>query len=121
MDALKGVIITAISSLLTAILFAYLFRFPIPMIGYIGPLGDVSIYEASVTDVVKSVALAWGFYGMLGGFIILFLCGAITGVLTGRKYSQTSNKNSMIVLWSIMISTIPVFVLSILDYIFGPW
>ncbi len=91
------------------------------MVGHIGPLGEVSTYGTSMIDVVKSVAIAWGFYGMLGGFIILFLCGAITGALIGRKYSQTNNKNIMIVLWSIMISTIPVFVLSILDYIIGPW
>ena len=121
MNALKGVTTALISSLLIAILFAYLFRLPIPMGGYIGPFGEFSTYGIGVIDAVKSVLIAWVFYGMFGGFIILSLCGAITGMLVGRKYSKSNNKNKMIILWSIIISTIPVFVLSILDYIIGPW
>ena len=121
MNALKGLIISVISSVLIAILFAYLFRLPIPMGGYIGPFGEVNIYDISAIDVVKMVLIAWVLYGMFGGFIILALCGIITGTLIGRKYSKSNNKNKMIVLWSAVVSTAPVFVLSILDYIIGPW
>ena len=121
MNALKGAIISVVSSLIAAILFAYLFRIPIPMGGYIGPFGEISTYSIEVVDVLKYVFVAWVFYGMFGGFIILPTFGAITGAIIGGKYSDSKNKNRIIVLWSIMISTIPVFILSILDYIIGPW
>ncbi len=121
MDALKGAIVALASSLLAALLFAYLFRIPIPMGGYIGPFGEISTYSIATVDVLKSVLVAWVFYGIFGGFIILPTCGAVTGVLVGRKYSKSKNKNKMILLWSIVISTIPVFILSILDYLVGPW
>ncbi len=121
MDALKGIIIAIPSSLLVAIVFAYLFRIPIPMGGYIGPFGEFSTYDSSIVDILKSVFIALGFYGMFGGFIILTACGVITGIYTGHKYSEASNKTRMIVFWTALISAVPVFILSILDYIVGPW
>ena len=121
MDALKGAIIALVSSLLLVILFAYLFRIPIPMGGMIGPFGEFSSYDMGVAEVLKSVFVAWVFYGIFGGFIILSSCGAITGVIIGRKYFESNNKNKMIMLWATLISAVLVFVLSILDYIIGPW
>ena len=47
--------------------------------------------------------------------------GAITGKIAGQKYSESSKKNRMIVMWSFIASAIPVFLLSTLDYIIGPW
>jgi len=120
-DELRGAIVALASSLLVAIMFAYVFRIPIPMGGYIGPFGEFGIYGMALVDVLKSVFVAWVFYGIFGGFIILPTCGAITGALVGHKYSKSKNKNKMIVLWAIVISTIPVFILSILDYLIGPW
>ena len=121
MDALKGAIVALVSSLLVAILFAYSFRVPIPLGGMIGPFGELSTYTMGIGDVLISVFIAWAFYGVFGGFIILPLCGAIAGALAGRKYFSSKNKNKMIVLWSASISAIPVFALSVLDYIIGPW
>ena len=121
MDAMKGTIIAVISSLFVAILFAYIFRIPIPMGGMFGPFGEFSSYGLSVVDVIKSVFVAWVFYGRFGGFIIVPIFGAITGGIVGRKYSESSKKNRMIVMWSFIASAIPVFLLSTLDYIIGPW
>ena len=121
MDSLKGAITAVPSSFLWAILFAYLFRIPIPMGGYIDPFGEVSTYGIGIFDVVKAVSVAWLFYGVLGGFIILSAVGAIAGVLSGSIYSKSNTKNRMVLVWSCVASAIPVFVLSILDYIIGPW
>ena len=122
MNALKGAFFAVASSLLIAVLFAYLFRLPIPMGGYIGPFSEVSTYGLSVVEVLKLVLIAWKIYGlMFGGLIILSLCGAITGVLTGRKYSESKNKDRVILLYSAIVSTIVIFILSILDYVIGPW
>jgi len=89
--------------------------------GYIGPFGEISTYDSSIIEILKSVFIAWVFYGIFGGYIILTMCGVITGIYTGHKYSGSSNKNRMIVFWTALISAISVFILSILDYIIGPW
>jgi hypothetical protein len=122
MDILKGTIIAVVVSFPVAILFALLFRLPIPLGGYIGPFGEIGVYDFGAIELFKAVFLAWIFYGMFGGFIILSVLGAITGVVASRKYSESvSIKNKMIVLWATTISAIPILLLSILDYIIGPW
>lgn len=120
-NMIKGAIFALASSFLAALLFSYVFRLPIPMAGYIGPFGIVSTYGISVVDVLISVLVAWLFYGILGGFIILPLLGAVTGECVGRIFAESESKNKMILLWSFLISAIPVFILSILDYLIGPW
>jgi hypothetical protein len=120
LNAIKGAVIAVISSLLVALLFAYIFRIPIPLGGMLGPFGELNPYSLSVVDVIKSVLVAWVFYGVFGGFIIVPLFGAITGVIVGRKHSGAS-KQKMIVIWSFFASVIPVFLLSVLDYVIGPW
>ena len=120
-DSVKGIIAVLLGSFLWAILFIYLFRLPIPMGGMTGPFGEFSSYGTSVAEVLTLVSIAWIFYGIFGGFIILPALGAVTGEKIGRKYADSNIKNRMIVLWSLLVSVIPVFVLSILDYIIGPW
>lgn len=121
MNAIKGAVTAVISSLLIAILFAYVFRIPIPLGGMLGPFGGLSPYSFSVVEVIKSVFVAWVFYGVFGGFIIVPLLGAITGVIVGRKYSGASKQSRMIVIWSFITTVIPVFLLSVLDHIIDPW
>lgn len=121
-DVLKGTIIAVVASLPVAILFALIFRLPIPLGGYIGPFGEIGVYDFGAVELLKAVFLAWVFYGMSGGFIILSVLGAITGVIVSRKYSELVGiKNKMIALWATIITTIPILLLSILDYIIGPW
>ena len=121
MNALKGIATAVVSSFLIALVFAYLFRIPIPLGGYIGPFAEVSSYGINVIDVVGMVFMAWVFYGIFGGMIVLPVCGVITGVVVGRKYSGSNKKNKMIILWTTAVTFVPVFILSILDYLIGPW
>ena len=121
MDTLKGIATAIISSLFIVILFAFIFRIPIPLAGYMGPFGEFNSYGNNVFEAFKSVLVAWVFYGVFGGFILLPILGAVTGNIVGRKYKNSINKNKMIILWVTIVSVIPVFILSILDYIIGPW
>ena len=89
--------------------------------GMTGPFGEFSSYGISVAEVLALVSIAWIFYGIFGGFVIFLILGAVTGEKIGRKYADSNIKNRMIVLWSLLVSVIPVFVLSILDYIISPW
>lgn len=121
MNALKGAVVALVSSLLVALLFAYTFRIPVPMGGMLGPFGAFSPYSMNFLDVVSTVSMAWLFYGIFGGFLVLPLCGALAGYLAGRKYSNRKDSDRMIALWSAVASAVPVFGLSVLDYIIGPW
>ncbi|MDO8346432.1 MAG: hypothetical protein Q7S85_00895 [Rugosibacter sp.] len=121
MDSIRGAIVALTSSILVALLFAYTFRIPIPMGGMLGPLGEFNPYSMGFSEVLTSVAMAWLFYGLFGGFGILPVFGAIAGHLAGRKFSSTKSKNKMVVLWAALAGAIPVFGLSILDFMIGPW
>lgn len=118
---MRGAIAALASSIFVALLFAYSFRIPIPMGGMLGPLGEFSPYSMAFAEVLTSVAVAWLFYGLFGGFVVLPVIGAIAGHLAGRKYSAAKNKNQMVVLWAALAGGIPVFGLSILDFMIGPW
>lgn len=121
MNAVKGSFIAILSSLISAVIFAYLFRLPIPLAGTIGPFGDFSSYDADVSEVLTSVALAWVFYGAFGGFIVIPLFGAMAGYVAGKRKSSPEHKNRDIALWSILAGGVPVLFISTLDYLIGPW
>lgn len=104
-----------------AVLFAYTFRIPIPLAAYYGPFGEISTYNMAFAEVLKSVLVAWVFYGIFGGFILLPAVGAIAGVVAGRKYRGARNRNGMIALYSVITGSVPVAALSVLDYVIGPW
>lgn len=120
LNAIKGAVVAVISSLFVAILFAYIFRIPIPLGRMLGPFGELNPYSLSAADTINAVLGAWVFYGVFGGFIIVPLFGAISGAIVGRKHSGAS-KQKMIVIWAFLAGVIPVFLLSVLDYIIGPW
>lgn len=121
MDALKGAAAALMSGFLVALVFAYCFRIPVPLGGMLGPLGAFSPYAMSFKEVFLSVAGAWVFYGLFGGFFILPLCGAIAGRWAGRKFARERCKNRMVISCAALASAIPVFCLSVLDWIIGPW
>jgi hypothetical protein len=57
MNILKGVILTVFSSLVIALIFAFIFRLPIPMGGIIGPFGEYSSYRNFI-EVPKMIFIA---------------------------------------------------------------
>lgn len=121
MNAIKGALMAILSSLFFALVFAFVFRLPIPLAGMLGPFGDLSPYSHSLNDALESVVIAWLFYGAFGGFIVVPMFGAIAGFLAGQKYALVKFKDRKILLWSSVAGGIPVFLLSISDYIFGAW
>ncbi len=58
-DAIKGAVITLIASLPIGIVYALLFRFPIPLGGYIGPFaGEHGLKNIDLIYTLKSVFIA---------------------------------------------------------------
>ena len=93
------------------------------MVGMVGPFGDIST-SYKITDIaghVGGVFYAWVIYGILGGFILIPLCGAITGAIIGRNYFSSDRKEKFIILWSTLICAAVIFIFSVSDYLFGKW
>lgn len=121
MDILKGIVTALVVSFLAALLFAYIFRVPIPLVGMIGPLGAIGTYSTGFFDVLQSIFAAWMFYGIFGGFIILPLFGGFAGYLAGHKFSGKPGKFRMVLVYSAIAGVVPVLFLSTLDYVIGSW
>ena len=120
MNILKGVILTVFSSLVIALIFAFIFRLPIPMGGIIGPFGEYSSYRNFI-EVPKMVFIAWLFYGAFGGFIICSLLGGVAGYLAGKNLDDLKNINIQILKYSFIAGLIPVLFVSTLDFFIGKW
>jgi hypothetical protein len=118
MNILKGITLTAFLSLVIALIFAFIFRLPIPMGEIIGPFGEYDSGK-NILETIKMVFFSWVFYGILGGFIVLALFGGIAGNLAS-KGSDTSI-NIKILKYSIVAGLIPVLFISTLDFFIGPW
>ena len=88
-----------------AALTALLFRFPIPFGGY-----------ASGIDAVVPALLAIAFYGPLGGFIVQAILGGIAALLAARS---TAGRTPFV--FATAAALPGVLLLSILDWIIGPW
>lgn len=120
-EAVKGALVALALSPLVTLVFAYTFRIPIPFACYIGPFGEINSYSMSISEVVTSVLIAWMFYMMLGGIFVVPLCGAILGALVGHRYANSKFKSRIVLLSSALACAGPIFVMSILDLLIGPW
>lgn len=121
MATFKGILTALVASYFLGLLFAYVFRVPIPFAGYMGPFGDISSYSASVGEVLLAVAAAWLVYGALGGFLVLAVAGGVAGCWAGQQRASKSMQNVMIVGLATLASAIPVTFLAVLDWLIGPW
>lgn len=122
LDALKGAVVVVTVSLPMVILSAFVYRFPIPMGSYIGFFSR-GHSSPGVIETIKMASFAWLFYGILGGFIVLALGGALAGGIIRDKISPNDKrrKNKLILLWGIAVAFIGVGILANLDFIIGPW
>ncbi len=89
---------------------ALVYRFPIPFAGY-----------RSGVDAIIPAMIAVIVYGILGGFVVLGIAGAIAGLITGFLPGTRRTRNLMLFACSSGLTTIGLFVLAILDKIIGPW
>ncbi len=109
---LRGAWIAVIAALPIAALLGLLFRFPVPF-------GTI---EGGIVHVIPSL-FAVVFYGVfLGGFVVLAIGGAIGGVVA--YFACHADRSSVLRLTNFLaigFSSVALFLLSILDWIIGPW
>ena len=110
--ALRGAFWSIVSSFPIAILYALVFRFPVPFAGYL------SGWDAVVPAMIATLA-----YGIVfGGFVLLGILGAVSGWWISRtKGPMTRRRGFALGVASVSITAICLFVLAILDKIIGPW
>lgn len=120
--AIKCAMLSITFSFPISLALALFYRFPIPMGGYIGPASDIGIDYSNILDILKMVSIAWVFYGIFGGFIVLAIGGAAASKLTLHKTSKTEHSQvKNLVVRAVCVSFLGCGALAILDYIIGPW
>ena len=106
-----GAILTAGLAIPVGGFLAMVYRFPIPFAGYASGIQAVGYAMGAVI-----------FYGVIGGFPLLALLGALSGaVVTRIKPAPLQHPWMDLLLPSLAIDFVLLFVLSVLDKIIGPW
>ncbi len=100
----------AIAFPLTA-LCALLFRFPLPLAGY-----------RSGPSAVPASLLAALFYGSLGGFVVLAVLGALSGMAANKmRVKESGGARTLTKILATGAAGLYVLTLAMLDKIIGPW
>ncbi len=110
-NILRGILWAILFAFPLAALSALIFRFPVPFSGY----------ESGVSAVPRAL-MAVAFYGVLGGFVVLAIVGALSGVLANTlSASKPDNAPRLTVIFAAAGSAVAVMVMAVLDKIIGPW
>ena len=108
---LAGAAIAVAASFPLAALVALLFRFPIPFGTYM-----------SGTSAVIPALFAAAFYGVIGGFMMQALLGGLAGGLAAAAAISGRRRAWRRCATGAILAALPaVVILSILDWIIGPW
>ena len=92
-------------------LCALLFRFPVPFAAY-----------ESGWSTIPHALIAVRFYGVLGGFALLALLGALGGIVAHRiGMPDTRRVWQWTISFAAAVAFCTVMLLATLDYIIGPW
>ena len=105
---LAGAAIAVAATFPLAALAALVFRFPIPFGSYMSGL-----------RAVVPALFAAAFYGVLGGFVVQALLGGIAGVMAAR--SGAPDRRRAVLTYAVLAALPGVLILSVLDWIIGPW
>jgi len=103
-----GAAIAVIATFPLAALVALVFRFPIPFGTYMSGPGAV-----------VPALFAAAFYGVLGGFLVQAVLGGIAGVMASR--TAAPDRRRAVLIYSVLAALPGVLILSVLDWIIGPW
>lgn len=109
---LTGAVWSVFSAFPIAAIIALLFRFPVPLVGYLS--GPQAIAPAMMAVLV---------YGILyGGFILVGFLGAVAGaVIAGSTMVSPEKRGFAVRIASASITTCVLLILAILDKIIGRW
>ena len=110
--ALEGLLLTPLLMFVVGPLVGLVFRFPVPLAGYLsGP------------DAVIPSAFAVAFYGiLLGLFIPLAIVGAVCGDIALRlRNGRSTAFIGPVFVSSLMVDLVAALLLATWDWIYGPW
>lgn len=109
--ALHGAVWCVLFSFPSAMLLVSVWRFPIPFRGYVSGLKHSG-----------QAFLAVGFYGIIGGFVLLGVLGAIAGMIThALRPDDEQEQKRLAHIITAAIALAATTLLAALDKIIGPW
>ncbi|MEW9798551.1 hypothetical protein [Alteromonas sp. CYL-A6] len=119
-SAIKGIFAVTISTYFWSLLFTLFFRFPVPFGGYTGPWEEGA---ATVSSALSDATMAFLFYFVLGGFLLVLPVGVLVGVFVEKDFASASPRirHRNYALMGGIIGFCMVLVLSVLDLLIGPW
>lgn len=88
-QSLKAGLLAIIFSLPMAVIFSFLYRFPAPFIGDIGPYSTSSYANSDAVSQIITIVIAWLLYGIAGGHLVIAIAG-----FTLSKVLPTSSQNT---------------------------
>jgi hypothetical protein len=111
---LLGALAATIGAFPIAAQVGLIYRFPVPFAGY----------ESGLNAVVR-ILFAVVFYGVLGGFLVVSVLGALAGLL-GQQIAQAKGANRQRSIYltvglALAADLPPILLLAVLDKIIGPW
>jgi hypothetical protein len=108
----KGAIVGIVATVPLVVLCALLYRFPVPLAGYL-----------SGRDAIFPALIAVLFYGVLfGGFVVQAVLGGLGGLLAEHFAAPDKhNVKKLCAIFSTIGASFGVVFLAILDKIIGPW
>jgi hypothetical protein len=111
-SALTGAIWAVAATFPIAAVTALVYRFPVPLVGYLS--GIIAVIPALIAVLIYGI--------LLGGFILLGLLGAIGGFVAGTIIRQDRRRCTWVTgAWALLVATAGVVTLAVLDKIIGPW
>lgn len=109
--AFHGALWCVLFSFPSAALLVSVWRFPIPFAGYRSGIFHVS-----------HALLAVGFYGIIGGFIVLGLLGAFAGLVCRQRHpADVREQKRLARISTALIALAAAALLAGLDKLIGPW
>lgn len=107
----QGIFTTLIGAFPIAAMVALCYRFPIPLAGY----------QSGPTAMLMSV-LAVFIYGIIGGFVVLVVWGALSGATAYLTCGDNAKLRQILIIGLALAGDFAgVMTLAMLDKIIGPW
>jgi hypothetical protein len=108
----KGALIGVVGTLPLVALTGLVFRFPVPMVGYVS--GPGAVFPAVIGALFYGVAL--------GGFVVQAVLGGVGGVTGSRRgWPDPKRMWKLCTGYSLLAAEGGVVFLAVLDWVIGPW
>lgn len=105
-QSLKAGLLSVIFSLPMAVIFSFLYRFPAPFIGDIGPYATSSYAHNDAVSQIITIVIAWLLYGIAGGYLVIAIAGFILSKVLPTGSQNTCRQPMCLGLFTALLACI---------------